>query len=72
MATEPYETEAEELEAESRNADRLAAALAIVCRFMDDETRHLIVGPPECQLTVGHIADGALALHRLTAARRPD
>lgn len=65
-----------ELRRERDNADRLAAALEVLMRSLnkDDSTMHVVVGYPGAknQLTVGHVVDGALALHDATRERRSD
>lgn len=68
---EPFDSIEEHLEAEEHNADRLVAALKVARLYLDDDTLHCVVGPPDCQLTVGHVVDGALAQHEQMTKRRP-
>jgi hypothetical protein len=68
------ETE-QELERERDNGDRLAAALDTVLYYMRDEDREslraTLICPRGSQLTVGHVIDGAQALHVRTIDKRP-
>jgi len=69
-----YETVEAELEAERENGDRVHAALATALAMLRkdelDSLRAVLVCPRASQLTVGHVIDGALALHEQTTDRR--
>jgi hypothetical protein len=68
------ETEAE-LDRERENGDRLQAALKLVLGMMRadelDDLRAVLITPRTCNLTVGHVLDGALALHESVCSARP-
>jgi hypothetical protein len=70
----PYDTHEDELEAERQNGDRLNAALTTALAMMRDDEREalnaVLVCPRASQLTVGHVLDGALALHQQVNDRR--
>lgn len=69
-----YKTDAEECDAERENGDRLHAALATALAMMRDEERAslraVLVCPRASQLTVGHVLDGAEAMHQQIIDRR--
>ncbi len=70
--TAPYETDAEELKAERENSYRLVAALRLAMLYIDDATRHCVIGPPHVQLTLGQVLDGAVLQDAAHDARRGD
>lgn len=59
------------LEAARADARRLAAALRLTMEVASEGSclAYLIVGPHHCELTLGHIVDGALALHNVELAK---
>lgn len=57
------------LEAAREDARRLAAALRLTVELSEDFFPQLIVGPHSCQLTLGHVINGALALHEWELAK---
>lgn len=69
-----------ELGRERENSNRLAAALAIAMAYLSkverDELRATVIGPfcadYPAQLTVGHVVDGAFALHKTTKKGRSE
>lgn len=65
-----------ELRVERENSNRLAAALELLVRSLDRDsgTLHIVVGYPkaENQLTVGHVVDGAFAMHDKVSAARSE
>jgi hypothetical protein len=72
-ATKMHEIE-DDLRRERENSNRLAAALEMLVRSInqDDSTMHVVVSYPkaEFQLTAGMVIDGALACHRATVKDR--
>lgn len=65
----------DELVRERDNADRLHAVLDTVLAAMrhDDheDLRAVLIAPRSSQLTLGHVIDGAQALHREVVKGRP-
>jgi hypothetical protein len=72
---EPYADQDAELDAERENADRLHATLVTTLAMMRGDERDclraVLLCPRASQLTLGHVIDGALALHEGVDARRP-
>lgn len=58
-----------ELQLERENSDRLAAALRTVMGAARDELPHVVI-VVHSMVTIGHIADGALAMHDKATTRR--
>lgn len=68
------DTEAE-LDRERENADRLHAVLQLTLAMMRsderDDLRAVLLMPQTCQLTLGQVLDGALAMHGIVTRQRP-
>ena len=64
------------LDDERTNGDRLAAVLRTALSLLRaddrDDLMASIIGPSANQLTVGHVVDGALALHDRLSEGRPE
>lgn len=66
-----------ELDRERENGDRLAAVLKLVGQTANgpdwDDLRAILLVPQRgSQLTLGHVIDGALAMHEITVRARPE